>query len=327
MKTIGGTAISAILGQNPWKSKFGVYQDLIGESEPVPDNDAMARGRRWEPALIGLHETQSGLDVFNRSMVSGHVLNHDVHEFLTGTPDMMYRLSDGEQFGLEVKTSDIMTRDKYDCKVGTIPAHYYYQCMWYCGLAGFNQWDFIVGFFRDDNFVSFETCSFDFDKELYDLMIEAAVEFWNNHVVPRIPPEITEPSEIIEVCRRQFPRHTDGKFIESDDETEKLAQGYLDAEITIRTGEEFRDTFKSQIIKKISDAEGVITSVGKFTFKANKDSERTDWEKVAYHMRNALARETDAETAERDLTTAIQTFTTIKPGPRVFRVPRWKDEK
>ena len=309
---IGGTAISAILGMNPWKSRYGIYLDLIGEGEEKPDNEAMARGRKWESTLARIYETERDFDIPGNPGVK---LNHEIHNFIVGSPDYMY-----ESHGLEVKTADYYTRDKYDCKNGNVPNHYYLQCQWYCGLAGFDRWDFIVGFFRDGKFSYHETCSFEFDQELYDYMIKAAIAFWNEHVIPRNPPEITEPAEIIEFVRKTYPRHSDGKFIESDAELEGIIESVRDEMFSAKAGESRMEALKSRVIEKIGDAEGVITELGKITFKANKDSVKTDWKAFGEDAMKLIA---DPKVSEE----LLNKHTKTTPGPRVLRFPRWKEEE
>lgn len=321
---IGGTAISAILGMNPWKSKYGIYLDLIGEGEEKPDNDSMARGRKWESTLVQIYETI--MDIAPDEFVgrrSCEKLIHPEHDFIAGTPDMMYqrRRADNEDaWGLEVKTADYYTRDKYDCEVGVIPNHYYLQCQFYSGLAGFDRWDFIVGFFRDGKFSYHETCSFEFDQELYDYMIEAAIAFWNEHVVPRNPPEITEPAEIIEVVRKTYPLHSDGKYIESDYELEIIVECIREEVFSAKASESRMESLKSRVIERIGDAEGVITELGKITFKANKDSVKTDWKAFSEDAMKLIA---DPSVSEE----LLNKHTKTTPGHRVLRFPRWKEEE
>lgn len=309
---IGGTAISAILGMNPWKSRYGIYLDLIGEGEEKPDNEAMARGRKWESTLAKIYETEHDFDIPGNHGVK---LNHEIHNFIVGSPDYMY-----ESHGLEVKTADYYTRDKYDCKNGNIPGHYYLQCQWYCGLAGFDRWDFIVGFFRDEKLAFYETCSFEFDKELYGNMLQAAILFWKKYVVPRNPPKINDPSEIIEFVRKKYPRHLDGKYIESDFELERIVENIRDEMSFIKSGEARLETLKSKVIERIGDAEGVITQHGKITYRANKDSVKTDWKAFGYEAMKLIA---DPKVSEE----LLNKYTKTTPGPRVLRFPRWKEEE
>lgn len=313
MKTIGGTMISAIRGGNPWKSPYQAYCELIGE-EPMPvDNDAVRRGLKWESALINIYETKYDIDRSYR--ISDAKLVDPEHEFLTGSPDAMYVISKGDNetcFGLEVKTADIYTRQNYDIENQEIPVHYFLQCQWYAGLAGFDRWDFIVGFFRDDNLVSVETCSFDFDQELYDSMVDYAVEFWNKHVVLRNPPSIESGTEMLEVFRKKYPRNLNEDIVEHDEAFDTAVEEIFNLQNRIKSLEDEIDKQKAFLVSSIGDMSGLFTRYGKVTYKNNKDSTAVDYKSIVSEIN-----------VPEDV---LKKYTTTKPGARVLRLPRNKGE-
>lgn len=317
--TIGGTDISAIMGMNPWKSAFGVYQKIIGEGVETKDNAAMKRGRDWEPALITLYETQRGNGPDDRT--GNGKLSHKVYGYLTGSPDMMYWTAPDGDFGLEVKTADISQRNLYDFTGDEpqVPLHYFLQLQWYAGLAQVDRWDFIVGFFVGEKMVSWETCSFAFDAELFESMIESAVTFWENHVVPRIAPEATEPTEIIEWHRQKYRRHVPKSFAERTESTDAAVKRFLELQAEIKRLEKEQDAAKATVIATLQDNEAIETPFGTVTFKNNKDSEVIDWRSIANESLSMLE--------PKQAIAITGKYTTTKPGPRVLRFPKIKGEE
>ena len=335
--TIGGTDISAILGCNPYKSAFGLYQRLIGEAQPVPDNAAMQRGRRWENILAKIFEEewedQRVIDGFTG--VNEVRLKHPNVEYLTGSPDRLYRvfgdhfhLMDRNDFGLEIKTADISQKQLYDFSDANnvkIPDHYYMQCQWYAGLANVDQWDFIVGFFKGDKMVSHESCSFVFNEELYESMVEAAVDFWENNVLKRNPPQDALPAEMETYYRRTYPQHVTGKWAERTDETDYMVRSYLERQEQIRRWEEIQQGEKSRIIGVFGDCEALESELGNVSFKKNKDSEKTDYKAIVESLSSKFKVQSskwDSESLFTLLSELCTQNTTIVTGPRVLRFPR-----
>ena len=319
LRPIGGTDISSIIGCNPWQSAFGLYQKIIGEAEPVKDNAAMERGRAYESVLGDLYEVENNIDL-TEVFVSGiNQLPHGQYDFIKGSPDVLYQSFDPynkPSFGLEIKTADISQRQHYDFTASEpmIPMHYYLQCQWYAGLAKVDHWDFIVGFFVGDKMVSHESCSFAFNKKLYNVMVDEAVKFWETHIVPRNPPDDATPVEMESYYRRKFPQHTTGKHALRTTETDNTVVDYINRAKQIKELERLQQIDKSTIIMILKDCELLETPLGNVTYKTNKNTIKTDWENVS----TGLSRFVDNEV----FCGLVESNTKNTQGSRVLRFPR-----
>jgi len=327
-KTIGSTDISAIFNCNPYKSAFSLYQRLIGDEIPVTDTAAMKRGRTWETILSSIYHVEHEFD--ERYLSCGNIsLTHNDIEYLTGSPDVLFCDNDRKikekttgiisvpcSHGLEIKTADISQKNNYDFSSSEplIPMHYYMQCQWLCGLANVDRWDFIVGFFKGDKMVSHESCSFDFDEEIYDKMVKAAVEFWENHVIPRNPPEDATPAELETFYRRKYPQHVSGKMADRTDRSDEVIQILSDIKVSIKHLEYDEQQYKSELIGLIGDCEAIESYFGKVTFKKNKDSVKTNWKSMVDEMSTKIDQEYYLNLMDK--------YSTIVTGPRVLRLPK-----
>jgi len=114
----------------------------------------------------------------------------------------------------------------------------------------------VPAFFGGRGFVYYQV---EWDKELADMIIEAAVDFWDNHVVKDIPPE--DKSLSLAVAKRI--RRTPNKTITLDRE---IYQAWVDAKADARAAEKLKDAATSAVLTALADAEaGIVEGVGTVT--------------------------------------------------------------
>jgi predicted phage-related endonuclease len=319
--TIGGTDISAIVGCNPWKSAFSVYQKMIGEPVEVEDTPQMERGRKYEKLLMQIYDVQFQLPLYGS--INQYPLEHDKIDYIAGSPDRIYFTQDqnmvttAKSHGLEVKTADISQRNHYDFSDSSavqIPMHYYLQCLWYAGLAKVPRWDFIVGFFKDEQLKSIEQCSFDADTDLFDYLIAEAVEFYKIHVKSKFPPPITDPVEMETYSRKRFPRHVPKSYAERTRNSDYIVGNMIELAEKIRQLELEQQMNKASLIALLEDKEALETPFGNVTYRTNKDSEIMDWKAHATELEKLLDSDVVDIFRKKHITT--------KQGARVLRLPK-----
>ncbi len=222
---IGGSTIAEILGYSPWGSPHSVYLKMIGEYQGTPSNSAMDRGVALEPVVA----TMFGGNHPEFVVENYGLIQHPEYEFLTGSPDrVLIDKETGElAAGLEIKTANIITSNEWgEEDTDQIPYHYLFQCMWYAGLLGVPRWYLAVAFFLSESrrVKQYREYVVEFDQTLFDVMLSRAVEFWNQHVVPRNPPEITvaDPASV-SYYKRRYPSHSNQMWLVPSEEVEKEA--------------------------------------------------------------------------------------------------------
>lgn len=282
---IGGTTVSAIVGQNPWETPHSAYLKLRHEVEPTPDNPAMARGRRFEPIVAdifaGCHpeyrvaHNRQGTD-------EPELYTHSDYPFLIGRPDrLLYTTIDDKLAeGLEIKTSNWSNiRAWGDEGSDAIPTHYLIQCQWYAGLAQLPDWRVAVVFFDDEGGLrTYKEYAVHADQELFETLVERAVDFWNTYVIPGVPPQLEEVDETTKRwLAERYPRNVEPLAEASADE-EAIMHEFIERKMALEEAQKSFDAIETRLKLAIGERDGLTSSqYGKVTWKRSKDSSRVDY--------------------------------------------------
>lgn len=177
-KGIGGSDVAAIVGASKWKSPMEVYLDKIGELPPKEDNRKMEAGRRLEPLIADWFEEEVGLRVMRRNAI----FQHKKYPFMLANID---RWIVGENAGLEIKNTSEYMRSEWENE--QIPIEYKFQANHYMAVMNAERWFVAVLIGGWD----FQWRVIERDDELIEALITVEINFWNNHVIPRVPPPVT----------------------------------------------------------------------------------------------------------------------------------------
>ena len=185
-RTIGGTAVSAILGVNPWAGPWDAWQRIVMNTT-IPENEAMARGTRLEDPI---------------AQVLGDRLSMTLVEPLEGTiiiDDTFSATADrlGYVDGKLAALIEIKTAGTYG-KIDPLPEHYRLQVQHYLWAFGLER-GILAGLkTTNETFRMLDTAddvAFALNRGAADLVI---------HEIPRDPLYSTE---VIPVLRDWFERH------------------------------------------------------------------------------------------------------------------------
>lgn len=172
---VGGSDASAILGLNPYSSPLRVYLDKIGKGEEPETNEAMRQGTDLEQYVADRFVEATGKKVRK----CNKILQHPDYPWMLANID---RDIIGENAGLECKTTSPYSKFKFD--EGEINPHYFWQCVHYMAVTGAERWYVsIVVLGKAHHVFCIER-----DEDAIAQLIEAERNFWQNHVVPRVPP-------------------------------------------------------------------------------------------------------------------------------------------
>ena len=263
-KCITGTDIGALIGVNPWKTPLDVYLEKVGLTHGIPDNKYMEWGRRLEAVVAKKYaeSIEGGLQhgSFRRDGIIG------------GTPDYLT-----DSAVIEIKTANARSEKDWG-EEGTdhIPQQYLAQILWYMGLEHKSHGICAVLIGGND----YRVYKIARNEALLTHMIETAQHFWENHVIPQIPPEATgrdneglkvlyptSNQEIINApCMCQLAEELD----EINNEVTKFT----------RRAEEIVAEMKAEI----GPNAGINTGKHVATWKKTKDGAKTDWNKIAIDL-------------------------------------------
>src|SRR5690606_30783967 len=120
---------------------------------------------------------RTGLKVRRRNAI----LQHQQYEWMIANID---REVVGVREGLECKTTSAFNAGEW--KNDEIPAPYIVQCQHYMAVTGYSAW-WIAVLIGGNKFVYKRI---ERDDELIEQLIELEKDFWENHVMKNVPPEM-----------------------------------------------------------------------------------------------------------------------------------------
>jgi putative phage-type endonuclease len=187
-KGIGGSDIAAILGMNPWKTAFQVYQEKRKEVESWEGNKATDWGKRMEPAIRQWYSDQTGRDV----MLPDKILYHSKYPFMLASLDGFTV----DRRVVEIKTAR-SSKGWGEPGTNEIPDYYALQCQHYMIVTGFEVTDVPVSIGGG----SPELYEVPEDKELQEMILDAASGFWQRVIDGNPPDAVTYADAVARYSR------------------------------------------------------------------------------------------------------------------------------
>ena len=289
MQYIGGSDIAAIMSQSRWKTPYRLWAEKTGKIQ-MPDLsnvEAVEMGTRLEQFVADLFSEKTGKSVRKAPKTYSHpdysYLVAHVDRLITGTDEL-----------LECKTCSAYKLEEWENK---IPKEYILQVIWYLGITGRKR-GWIACLIGGQKFVYMQI---DFDEELFNLMVEKAVKFWNM-VQNKIPPLILPEDD--EVLGEIYSEHTDDMMVLQDlnDRIAYLQEIKMHIEEMSKEKREIETELKSVI--------------------ANKAGFTTDRYKVTW--KSQISRRIDTELLKTEYPDLVQKYMTEK-ATRVMRITKNKE--
>jgi putative phage-type endonuclease len=249
-KYIGSSDIAAICGRDPWRSAMDVYLAKTHELEDST-NQAMEVGTRLEGAVLDWAQEKLGTPLLRdqfRTLKDGPFCsNHDA-------------LVVGKAEGVEAKTTGILNTfnpgDEWgEENTDQVPDHVLLQCqeqamvsdlerVWVPALIGGRGWCMFV---------------VERNEKLIGSLRRRGEEFWDKHVLAKLPPPDSMPSmEIARNIRRQA-----GKTIELGID---VTQRWLEAKDALKAAEDAKEAAEALLLTYMGDAEAADTPLGRITY-------------------------------------------------------------
>ncbi|MEI7474711.1 MAG: YqaJ viral recombinase family protein [bacterium] len=262
-KYIGGSDISAVMGLNRWKTPLKLWAEKTGKIEPadLSNVDAVKMGNTLEEFVAQQFSTETGKTVRR----APKKYTHKEYDFMGANID---RLVTGTDELLECKTCSLWKKDEWGGD--DIPQEYILQVMWYLGITG-RKTGYIAVLIGGQHF---RYKKIDFDSELFETMIEQALEFWNcvqNDIPPAILPADSET--LLEL----YPSHS-VDIIENMEIEDKVA--YLqELKMHIKSMQDEQKEIETELKNIINENMGVKTPNYVVTWK-EQTSKRVDTQRL-----------------------------------------------
>lgn len=247
---IGGSDIAAIMGLSPWKTALDVYERKISNEPELLDEEKrkfFARRKRQEPVVAEMLFDTYGIEVTKLSLDDNPNRYMDPqYPFLAAEIDYEFVMTDaardafparpewaaipnGTLLNGEIKTVHPFVA-KHWGEEGSeeVPIHYAAQSMFGLGIVR-RPACLVAALFGIDNLLGFPVMA---DDETIPGMRSKAVAFWQNHVIPRIPPEPSNMDDIMKLFAR-----ANGRPVEADEKLIEKLEALRNVRASIATFE------------------------------------------------------------------------------------------
>jgi putative phage-type endonuclease len=298
---VTGTDIATILGLNPYSSLYTLALEKKGKLPPKDENDAMWIGKQLEPTILALFGRKMGRRVRpNRTIYISKEF-----PWAGGTPD---GFTEDPLEGVEAKAVGVRSAHQWGESGGDeVPVHYWIQAQWYAGVCGGLPWNLVALIGTQG-----QVHPIPFDAEVFGRMIEAGRDFREKYM---LTDDLPEPgADDIEAVAKVFPRSQEAELMATP-EIQALAEALAKARIAKAEAEAGEKEIRARLMAAMGEKSRIKGSDFSLSWKNNKDSIRTDFEKA---LEKAYARLPQKYADE--LGKIVSEFTRPIPGPRVFRV-------
>ncbi len=259
---ITGTDAGAIVGLNPYRSAFDVWQDKTSDQISDYDNEAMRQGRDLEAYVAQRFTEQTGLKVRNVN----YICQNEEYPFLLADFD---RMIVGENAGLECKTVSPYSADKWN--EGQIPPWYEMQVQHYLAVSGCSHWYVAALIFGKDFIVR----RVDRDEDLIRSLITVEERFWNENVKNGVMPEPDGTKDCSERIAEMYAKSNQEKTICLDKDYKKALDRRKEIDDLISKLETERESIDQKIKLEMEDAAYATTEGYRISW-VSTDSQRLD---------------------------------------------------
>lgn len=194
---IGGSDAGVIMGASPWKSPYALYMEKTGQliPEDISGKEPVFWGTKLESVIADHWAERNG----KRVARCGTLYRNDC-PWLIANVD---RLVVGEKAGLEIKTTSAYSDEEWrdDAEGQHIPDVYYWQCMHYMLVTGLPTW-YVAVLIGGQQYVQMTLPR---DESAIRQLWEAEKDFWEGHVLKKIPPMVDGSASTADILETEFP--------------------------------------------------------------------------------------------------------------------------
>ena len=293
---IGGSDVAAILGVDPRRDAFSVWQEKRGESHPTPATWRMKLGKIVERAIGDCYQELTGREI----VWLDETQRSPVREWMVVTPDAVCL---NELRGLDAKMVSWDQRHKWGDKPADVPVEYQLQVRYYMAALDYPVWDIAALIGMEEPVIY----SFERDLEYEGLILDALEEFWQDYIVAGRQPPVGGSEASRQWLKHRFPRHREPLRKATEIEAAAL-DAYAQVRIEEKAAQSEKQRLENTLKLACGDGEGLEWPRGRFTWRATADSTATDWKALAASLLRTAS--------EEDAAALIAAYTTPKPGTR-----------
>ena len=246
-KSLGGSDIGAICGLSKYRSAIDVYLDKINPEVTEQEHSEPAYwGNTLEDIIAKEYAKRTGAQI----SVEKNILYNSEYPWAHATID---RWIDGGKAVLECKTADRYLADKWGDESDKVPETYLAQCAWYAAVLNVPYVDIAV-LIGGNNFRLYK---YNRNKNLEKNLLRIGKEFWNNHVIPRIPPAPTDGKEVMKLFAED-----NGMLMEASPEDIELYENLKEKKMIIKQVANEVSEIENKLKVRIGEHQGLRDANG-----------------------------------------------------------------
>jgi putative phage-type endonuclease len=272
--SIGGSEIGMIAGFSNYGSALTVYNDKLGLVKRFEGNIHTEFGTRLEPLIRDWVQNDflKATDIELKTYEYPFMMIDKEYNFLSANIDGLAKLSDNyiyyenkdtgevkyipkdELIGIEIKTASEFLKIIWEGE--EIPDTYYLQCQWYMMITGLKHFLIVYMIGKEIRWKVVPRC-----EEDIKAIRTIGVDFWNNHIIPKIPPDVSGNKRETEQIVEQQGTLKDDIDIPI---TDNKLQYYNELSEKIKKLEAEKETLKQKIFLEMEDSKKGFSSDGEF---------------------------------------------------------------
>ena len=203
---IGGSDIAAIIGVSQFKTALDVYLSKTTD-QPEQQGEHLYWGHALENPIIDRFIRDTGANVIRQP----EMRRHPDYEWAIANADALITNSDTIEAILEIKTSSAFKSREWGADdTDEVPIEYIAQVQWYMWIYNLQE-AYIAALIGGNQYRQYHITR---DDELIAMLAEKAQAFWQNHVIPRIPPNPQDGAD----AQKLYPSDN-GDTAEADSDT------------------------------------------------------------------------------------------------------------
>lgn len=263
---IGGSDVAAVLGVSKWKTPYQLWLDKTSETVEEKQSDLLHFGTVLEQVIADEYARRNNVKVLRRNQM----YRHAEHPELIANID---RYIVGGKI-LECKTCNAFASAKFGEGGDEVPDEYLLQVQHYMHVTGYHSADLAVLIGGNE----YRQFNIKYDADLAHFSAEKCVEFWNNYVLPQVPPPATANDDLVRYYNAKA-----GATITASDEIVKLLEEYKRLKAAESEAKAALEKIATSV-KLFAGENEIITDIyGRTiaTWKKGKDRATVNWKALA----------------------------------------------
>lgn len=277
---VGASEAAAVVGWSPWDGPIAIYNQKVGLAPPKEQNHYMEAGSFLESAIAEWYASKAGVKLQRVN----HTLRHKKYPWILATPDR-FVLGEGRKRDriVEIKTVGSTSDDWGADGTDEIPRYYRAQVEQTMEVTGMESCDVAALFMHERRMRIFQVHR---HEGLAQYLVDEVSDFWNEHVVKRVPPAFDASDDTKDYLKATF-RDPSEQIIDAPNTATKYVEAYLDAKEKGAALKAQYEEAASALMFLIGNHAGMRGPWGTATWKMTK-SNGTDWEAAVGYLLTEL---------------------------------------